>query len=222
MWFFFICIKFNEGLNIRTIFPAFNNASGNAKTAKPEVCQLASYRWKWSPTLSASSVDWYPDESTTSPHPACAGVGLLGVVASVVEEDLGRLACCCGSWVLRRCSAWGLPLGRGSRSPPPGPELAPLARRLWRLLPRFIAPAAAERRPAAGGATGAERQSESRQHGPKGSLEPEGEVPPADTTEEDEEEAEEGALERERRLRCWWKSCFSPCPNTFMFSLQLR
>lgn len=172
-----------------------------------------------SPTLSVSSVDWYPDESTTSP-PACAGVGLLGVV-SVVEEDLGRLVCCCGSWVLRRCSAWGLPLRRGSRSPLPDPELDPLLRRLWRLVPRFIVPAVAEHCPAAGGTTGAERQSESWQRGPKMSLEPGGEVPPADNTEEDDDEEEEQTLEWENRLRCWWKSCFSPRPKTFMFSLQL-
>lgn len=164
-------------------------------------------------------MDWYPDESTTSP-PACAGVGLLGVV-SVVEEDLGRLVCCCGSWVLRRCSAWGLPLRRGSRSPLPDPELDPLLRRLWRLVPRFIVPAAAEHCPAAGGTTGAERQSESWQRGPKMSLELEGGVPLVDITEEDEDEEEEGALEWEKRLRCWWKSCFSSCPKTFMFSLQL-
>lgn len=143
--------------------------------------------WLW-PTLSVSSVDWYSDESTTSP-PACAGVGLLGVV-SVVEEDLGRLVCCWGSWVLRRCSAWGLPLRRGSRSPLPHPELDPLLRRLWRLVPRFIIPVAAE-----GGTTGAERQSVSWQHGPKSSLEPGWKVPPADTRENDEEEEEEGMLE---------------------------
>lgn len=172
-----------------------------------------------SPTLSVSSVDWYPDESTASP-PACAGVGLLGVV-SVVEEDLGRLVCCCGSWVLRRCSAWGLPLRRGSRSPLPDPGLDPLLRRLWRLVPRFILAAAAERCPAAGGTTGAERQSESWQRGPERSLEPGGEAPPADTTEADEEEEEEGTLEWEKRLRCRWKSCFSPWPKTFMFSVQL-
>lgn len=129
--------------------------------------------------------------------------------------------CCCGSWVLRRCSGWGLPFRRGSLSPLPDPELDPLVRRLWRLAPRFIMPAAAEHCPAAGRTTGAERQSESWQHGAEMSLKPEGEAPPADTTEEDEEEEEEGTLERENGLRFWWKSWFSLCPKTFTFSLHL-
>lgn len=174
-----------------------------------------------SPTLSVSSVDWYPDDSTTSPT-ACPGVGLLGVV-SVVEEDLGRLICCCGSWVLRRCSAWGLPLRRGSRSPLPDPEPDVLLRRLWRLVPRFILPAVAEPCPAAEGTTGAERRSDSVQQGPKTSSEGQGEVPPADIIEEDEEEDEEGMLDRERenRLYCCWNSCLSPWPNPPMISLEL-
>lgn len=171
-------------------------------------------------TLSVSSVDWYPDDTTTSP-PAYPGVGLLGVV-SVVEEDRGRLVCCCGSWVLRRCRAWGLPLRRGSRSPQPDPEPDPLLRRLWRLVPRLIVPAAAEPCPAAEGTTGTERRSDSGQQGPEISSGAGGEVPPADTTEEDEEEDEEGMLERERenRVRCCWNSCFNPWPKIPMLSLE--
>lgn len=169
-------------------------------------------------TLSVSSVDWYPDDSTTSPPP-CPGLGLLGVV-SVVEEDRGRLVCCCGSWVLRRCSAWGLPLSRGSRSPLPDPEQDPLLRRLWRLVPRLIVPVAAEPCPAKEGTTGAERRSESGQHGFE--ISSVGLVPPADTTEEDEEDDEDGVLERgkEKRLRCCWSSCMSPWAKPPMLSLK--
>lgn len=164
-------------------------------------------------------MDWYPDDSTTSP-PVYPGAGLLGVV-SVVEEERGRLACCCGSVVFRRRGAWGLPLRRGSRSPLPDPD--PLLRRLCRLVPRLIMPTAAEPWPAAEGTTGAERQSESGQQDPQASSGAVEEVPPADTTEEDEEEDDEVMVDREkeRRLRCW-NSCFNPWPRTPMLSLAFR
>ncbi len=92
---------------------------------------------------------------------------------------------------------------RGSRSPLPDPDPDPLLRRLWRLVPRLILPAAAEPCPAAEGITGAERWSDSGQQGPQASSGAEGVGPRADTTEEDEEEEEEGVVkrERERRLR---------------------
>lgn len=149
-------------------------------------------------------MDWYPDDSTTSP-PVHPGVGLLGAAAAaLMDEERGRLVCCCGSCVWRRCGVRGLPRRSGSRSPLPDPDPGALLRRLCRLVPRLIVAAATpEPRPAAGGTTGAERGSDSgRRGGPEASSSgAEGEAPLADATDEDEEDDEEGTAERERRLR---------------------